>query len=181
MDFLSFLMIRDDVLKFTKQKKDEWNVFNTWESIQSSGSYLEAAFPVHKQLKGALYLPFHTTAMWVFPKLHLHLAVGNAIGALPILYLLNRLIQTELLDLFQKPLLTSLIDLFFWVILIASFSPATSLTEKSSTSKIYSLKFHFYCPFPAYIYWSLSDFFFLQLIFGRMIEFVGIYHIDLVL
>lgn len=48
MDFLAFLMIRDDVLKFTKQKKDEWNVFNTWESIQSSGSYLEAAFPVHK-------------------------------------------------------------------------------------------------------------------------------------
>ena len=66
MGFPAFLMIRDDVLKFTKQKKKkkkEWNVFNSWESIQSSGSCLVAAFPVHKQLKGALYLPFHTTAI----------------------------------------------------------------------------------------------------------------------
>lgn len=65
MDFPALLMIRNDV-KFTKQKKDEWNVFNSWESIQTSGSCLVAAFPVHKQLKCALYLAFHTTAMWVF-------------------------------------------------------------------------------------------------------------------
>lgn len=67
MGFPAFLMIREDVLKFTKQKKkkkkNEWNVFKSWESIQSSGSSLVAAFPAHKQFKGALYLPFHTTAI----------------------------------------------------------------------------------------------------------------------